>query len=60
MQVLQEDEDPGEGTGGQAKKAEGGTQKKNEDKVEDEPIVMSATSFPMDMWQPEYGGWEGE
>ncbi|KAL8647552.1 MAG: hypothetical protein Q9210_005488 [Variospora velana] len=26
---------------------------------DDEPIVMSATSFPGQMWQPQYG-WEGE
>ena len=28
--------------------------------VEDEPIVMSATSFPGQMWQPDYMAWEGE
>ena len=27
---------------------------------EEEEIVMSATSFPADMWQPDYMAWEGE
>ena len=27
---------------------------------EDEPIVMSATSFPGQLWQPDYLAWEGE
>ncbi|KAI4241841.1 MAG: hypothetical protein L6R42_011178, partial [Xanthoria sp. 1 TBL-2021] len=27
-------------------------------KSEDEPIVMTATSFPGQEWQPTYGGWD--
>ncbi len=27
-------------------------------KSEDEPIVMTATSFPGQEWQPNYGGWD--
>ncbi|KAI4241479.1 MAG: hypothetical protein L6R42_011257, partial [Xanthoria sp. 1 TBL-2021] len=27
-------------------------------KSEDEPIVMTATSFPGQEWQPNYGSWD--
>ena len=28
--------------------------------VEEEEIVMSATSFPGHVWEPDYGAWEGD
>jgi len=27
---------------------------------EEPPVVMSATSFPGQMWQPEYAHWDGD
>lgn len=67
MSVLQEDEAVNEkeaaptttvaaaGSGG----GKGGVERERE-REEEEPIVMSATSFPGQMWQPDYLGWEGE
>ena len=51
MSVVQEDE---------GAKSETPKPKPKPAPAEDEPIVMSATSFPGQMWQPDYLAWEGE
>jgi len=31
-----------------------------EESEEEPPVVMSATSFPGQLWQPEYAHWDGD
>lgn len=52
MNVLLEDE--------AANGKEAAVSRSNGNMEDDEPIVMSATSFPGQMWQPDHLAWEGE